>query len=120
MVTARAHRRLPSRVELTMRSRDGRVVELLRWVRASVCAATLLALVSACSSDQPHCQAAHSVDVGIASGQPTARAALNAFVADRPKWINDSGWTLSRSTDQPDPSATFVSGSDVVTVTQSA
>jgi hypothetical protein len=65
--------------------------------------------VPGCSSG-PECAGASSIDQGVAAGQPSARAALDALLADPPKWLDQNGWTVGFTATKPDESVTFLAG----------
>ena len=71
-----------------------------------------------CSSSDA-CSGQSSIDQGVAAGQPTARAALDALLSSRPKWLDQDGWGIGSTATSPDESVTFVAGSDRVVVFRS-
>src|SRR3954452_14913788 len=75
--------------------------------------------VPGCSS-APACAGVASVDEGVAAGQPTARAALDALLSSPPKWVDQHGWSVSSTSPKPDQSVTYVAGDDRVQVFRSA
>jgi hypothetical protein len=89
------------------------------WMAAA--AVLGLAVVAPACAAGRECAGASSVDQGVAAGRPSARAALDALLSDRPKWLDQSGWTVGRTADKPDRSVTFVAGAgDSVKVFRSA
>jgi len=74
----------------------------------------------ACSSSSSPCVGRSSIDQGVAAGQPTSRAALDALLGSHPKWVDQDGWSVGSRASAPDPSVTYVAGGDQVVVFQSA
>jgi hypothetical protein len=69
-----------------------------------------LAVVAPGCSSAADCAGVSTVDQGVAAGRPSARAALDALLSDRPKWLDQGGWIVGRTADKPDQSVTFVAG----------
>jgi len=92
---------------------------MMRIALAGVALAAFAVGTPACSSS-PACVSRSSIDQGVAAGQPTSRAALDALLATHPKWVDQAGWSVGDTAAQPDPSVTYVAGDDIVKVFQSA
>ena len=73
-----------------------------------------------CTSSRD-CAGVQTVDQGVAAGQPSARAALDALLRDSPKWLDQRGWRVGSTATKPDESVTYVAGGgDQVEVFRSA
>src|SRR3954447_6932462 len=92
---------------------------MMRIALAGVAFAAFAVGTPACSSS-PECASRSSIDQGVAAGQPTSRAALDALLTAHPKWVDQVGWAVGRPDTGPDPSVTYVAGDDVVKVFRSA
>src|SRR5947199_10261258 len=92
---------------------------MTRIALAGVALAAFAVGTPSCSSS-PACASLSSIDQGVAAGQPTSRAALDALLATHPKWVDQAGWSVGDTAAQPDPSVTYVAGDDIVKVFQSA
>jgi hypothetical protein len=89
------------------------------WMTAA--AVLGLAVIAPGCASGTECAGASSIDQGVAAGRPSARAALDALLTDRPKWLDQNGWLVGRTADEPDQSVTFVAGArDSVKVFRSA
>jgi hypothetical protein len=82
--------------------------------------ALLTCLLPACSSG-PECAGLPYVDQGVDAGMPTAGAVLDQLLADHPKWVDQTGWTVGFQEHVPNRTITFVTDDgDKVEVGRSA
>jgi hypothetical protein len=92
-------------------------------MRAGAIAVTITAFAASlvgCSSD-PECAGIASIDQGVAAGQPSARAALDALLATHPRWLSQTGWAVGYRASTPDTTLTYVApGGDKVKVVRSS
>jgi hypothetical protein len=91
---------------------------MTRTVRAVAGAVVLLASVAACGGGSPAdaaCTSASSVDTAVASGAPSAHAALQRLIAGHATWMNTDGWQLTSRASGANVTVTYTSGTDSAT-----
>jgi len=89
------------------------------WLAASAALGLAFGLPG-CAADRD-CAGNSSVDQGVAAGQPTSRAALDALLSSHPKWVDQEGWSVGATVTKPDPTVTYVAaGGDRVEVSRSS